>query len=109
MPPWRPSPSASLSSTGEVGSPRAYFYFPLSAKRTSVPVLLYEALPKRRTAANVAGFGVHCLLSPGWLFPRTNPEDDTSPIHPLVEQTDNSNPWPRLWGHDHYFRADPIT
>jgi hypothetical protein len=44
-------------SSGEVGVPRAYFYFPLSAKRTSVPLLLYEALPKPRTAANLAGLG----------------------------------------------------
>jgi len=44
-------------STGEVGIPRAYFYFPFSAKRTSVPLLLYEALPKRRTAANLAASG----------------------------------------------------
>jgi hypothetical protein len=56
-------------STGEVGFPKAYFYFPLSAKRTSVPVLLYEALPKRRTAANLAGLGVYCRLSPGWSSP----------------------------------------
>ena len=52
-------------STGEVDFPRAYFYFPLSAKRTSVPVLLYEALPKRRSAANLAGLGVDCRFSPG--------------------------------------------
>jgi hypothetical protein len=52
-------------STGEVGFHRVYFYFPLSAKRTSVPVLLYKALPKRRTAANLADFGVDCRLSPG--------------------------------------------
>jgi len=43
--------------TGEAGVPRAYFCFPLSAKRTSVPLLLYEALPKRRTAANLAASG----------------------------------------------------
>jgi hypothetical protein len=44
-------------STGEAGFPRAYFYFSLSAKRASVSVLLYEALPKRRTAANLAASG----------------------------------------------------
>jgi hypothetical protein len=49
-------------STGEVGFCKAYFYFPLSAKRTSVPVLLYKALPKWRTAANLADFGVDCRL-----------------------------------------------
>ncbi len=37
--------------------------------RTSVPVLLEEVLPKRRTAANLAGFGVDCLLSPGGCSP----------------------------------------
>ena len=57
-------------STGEVGFSKAYFYFPLSAKRTGVPVLLYEALPKRRTAANLADFGVDCLLSPSGCSPR---------------------------------------
>jgi hypothetical protein len=44
-------------STGEVGFLRAYFHCPLSAKRTTVPVLLYEALPKRQTAANLAASG----------------------------------------------------
>jgi hypothetical protein len=48
---------------------RVYSYFPLAAKRTSVPVLLYEVLPKRRTAANPAGFGVDYLLSPGGCSP----------------------------------------
>jgi hypothetical protein len=43
--------------TGEVGVPRAYFCSPPSGKRTSVPLLLYEALPKRRTAANLAASG----------------------------------------------------
>jgi hypothetical protein len=50
----QPSPR----STGEVGFSKAYFCLPLPAKRTSVPVLLYEPLPKRRTAANLADFGV---------------------------------------------------
>ena len=58
-----------LSSTGEVSFLRVYLYFPLSAKRTSVLVLLYKALPKRRTAANLAGSGVDCLLSPGGCSP----------------------------------------
>ena len=44
-------------STGEVDFLRVYLYFPLPAKRTSVPLLLYEALPKRRTAANLAASG----------------------------------------------------
>ncbi len=56
---------------------RVYSYFPLAAKRTgvpgllrtSVPVLLYEVVPKRRTAANPAGFGVDCLLRPGGCSP----------------------------------------
>jgi hypothetical protein len=43
--------------TREVGVPKAYLYFPLSAKRTSVPLLQYEALPKRRTTANLAASG----------------------------------------------------
>jgi len=43
--------------TGEVGILEAYFHFPLSANRTSVPLLLYEALPKRRTAVNLAASG----------------------------------------------------
>jgi hypothetical protein len=59
-------------STGEVDFLRVYLYFPLPAKRTSVPLLLYEALPKRRTAANLAGFGVGCLLSPGGCSPGRN-------------------------------------
>jgi len=98
-----------LSSTGEVSFLRVYLYFPLSAKRTRVPVLLYnillyKELPKRRTAAKLAGSGVDCLLSPGgcspgralkithrlyilwWLFPRTSSEDHTSPVHPMVDK-----------------------
>ena len=56
---------------------KVYLYFPPAGKRTgvpgllrtSVPVLLYKVLPKRRTAANLAGFGVDCLLSPGGCSP----------------------------------------
>jgi hypothetical protein len=62
---WRPAPSAFQSSTGEVRFLRVYLYFPLAAKRTGVPVLMYEVLLKRWTAAHLAGFGVDCLLSPG--------------------------------------------
>ena len=58
-----------LSSTGEVRFLRLYLYFPLVDKRTGVPVLPYEALPERRTAADLAGFGVDCLLSPGGCSP----------------------------------------
>ena len=36
-----------------------------------------------------------------WLFPQSNSEHDTSPVHPLVGQTDNRNPWSRLRGHHH--------
>jgi len=71
---WRPAPSIFQSSTGEVRYLRVYLCFPLAAKRTGVPVLLYEALPKRRTAANLAGFGVHCLLSPGGCSPSRTPK-----------------------------------
>jgi hypothetical protein len=86
-----------LSSAGEVRFLRVYLYFALAAKRTGVLVLLYEALPKRRTAAKLAGFGVDCLLSPGG-FPQTSSEDDTSAVRPTVEQTGNGNPWSRLGG-----------
>ena len=58
-----------LSPPGEVRFLRVYLYFPLVDKRTGVPVLPYEALPERRTAANLAGFGVDCLLSPGGCSP----------------------------------------
>ena len=71
---WRPAQSAFLSSTGEVRFLKVYLYFPLSAKRTSVPVPLSEALPGRRTAANLAGFGVDCLLSPGGCSPGRAPK-----------------------------------
>ena len=54
---WRPAPSVFQSSTGEVRYLRVYLCFPLAAKRTGVPVPLYEALPKRRTAANLAASG----------------------------------------------------
>jgi hypothetical protein len=66
---WQPAPSVFQSSTGEVRYLRVYLCLPLAAKRTRVPVLLYEALPERRTAANLAGFGVDCLLSPGGSSP----------------------------------------
>jgi hypothetical protein len=71
---WRPAPSPFLSSTGEVRILRMYLYFPLFAKRTSVPVLLCEALPKRRTAASLAGFGVDYLLIPGGCSPGRTPK-----------------------------------
>jgi len=71
---WRPAPSAFLSSTGEVRFLRAYLHCPLAAKRTSVPVPLCEALPERRTAANLAGIGVDYLLSPGGCSPGRNPK-----------------------------------
>jgi hypothetical protein len=58
-------------STGEVGFSKAYPGLPLPAKRTSVMVLLGEALPKRRTAANLADFGVDCRLCPGGGSPGT--------------------------------------
>jgi len=62
---WRPAPSIFQSSTGEVRYLRVYLCFPLAAKRTGVPVLLCETLPKRSTAASLVRFGVGCLLSPG--------------------------------------------
>ena len=71
---WRPAPSAFRSSAGEVRLLRVYLRFPLAAKRTSVPVLLYEALPKRRTTAKLAGFGVDCLLSPSGCSPGRTPK-----------------------------------
>ncbi len=52
---WRPAPSIFQSSTGEVRYLRVYLCFPLAAKRTGVPVLLCETLPKRRTAATLPG------------------------------------------------------
>jgi hypothetical protein len=59
----------SARSTREVGFLKAYFYFRLATNRTSVPVLLYKRLPKRRTAANLADFGVDCQVSPGGGYP----------------------------------------
>ena len=50
-------------STGEVGFMRAYFYFPLSAKRTGVPVLLYEAC----TRHCLNGGPLLTLRASGWI------------------------------------------
>jgi hypothetical protein len=58
-------------STGEVGFSKAYPGFPLPAKCTSVIVLLGKALPKPRTAANLADFGVDCRIRPGGGSPGT--------------------------------------
>jgi hypothetical protein len=44
---WRPAPSIFQSSTGELRYVRVYLRFPITAKRTGVPVLLYDTLPKR--------------------------------------------------------------
>ena len=64
---------AGSSRPPEVRIRRVYLYFPLVANGTRVPVVLCDALPSRRTAANLAGFGVDCLLSPGCCSPGRTP------------------------------------
>jgi hypothetical protein len=65
----RPVPSAFRSVHRRGRFSQSLLLFPLPTNRTGVPVLLYKRLPKRRTAANLADFGVDCQRSSGGGYP----------------------------------------
>lgn len=68
--------------------------FPLPAKRTSVPVLLCEALPRLRTIAEFAGFRVDCI-SVHVVSPSENRKMTAGPLNLILEEAGRAN-----LGHD---------